>query len=87
MSEQKNLLWIMPHTDELKKHVYHRLAIVLWIITFLPVLFYLFILVPMEDFDFLFYDFFWIAVFGYLTIPVIYRVLLYIFVGNMGGKK
>lgn len=87
MSEQTTILGVMPHTEELKTHVYHRLALVLWVLTFLPTFFYLFALVPMDGFSFKLWDFIGIMLFGYLTIPIIYRVLLYVFTGSMGGKK
>lgn len=87
MSEHTTILGVMPHTEELKKHAYHRLAMVLWVITFLPTLGYLFVLLPEESFHLKVIDLVGLVLFGLLTVPIIYRVLLYIFVGNTEGRK
>ena len=81
-----SLLDIMPKTKWLKNQWWHRLFLVLWAISFLPLLTY-FVFVLGDDFDFAFFDFAGFLLFGYLTIPVIYRIFLFILIGDYKKKE
>jgi len=84
-----NFFGIMPDSDKLSKHFWHRLVKVLWLISVFMIICLILgsiFLVEGEGFG-IFIGAVVIGSLCYFIVPIIYRGLLYIFTGNSNGEK
>ncbi len=88
MTETITLLKIvMPNEEWLNKHRWHRLAKVLWYFSLSFNILYLLMPILENGFSYKFNDFVTILLTSYLFVPITYRIILYIFVGELKEKK
>lgn len=81
------LLSVMPTSRWLKNKWWHRFILVLWGISVIPVLYYSSFVLFDPGFGFKYYDFIAFVLFSYLAIPILYRVVLFVFLGDYKIKK
>lgn len=73
---------VMPQTKWLKQQWWHRFVLVVWYLSFTPLLLNLSLVIFDSSFSFNFWDFTGLLLFGYLAVPMVYRVFLFIVLGD-----
>jgi energy-coupling factor transporter transmembrane protein EcfT len=85
--EKHKAIWgIFPDSDSLNTHFWHRLAKVIWGLSMLVFIYFIF-LTLIGELDPNFWGFLIVFLFSYLFVPAIYRAILYIFTGDSWGEK